>query len=162
VGDFFLQIKFKIKFSSSLFYNLSYNYDVSKLQQVATNAIILNENKEILFTQRSLNDDFLPGYWELPGGGIDYGETPQEALIREIKEECGLGIEIIKPVAANSYFIRDTQRIEITFLCKVINPSDIKLSHEHSAYKWLKTTEINTIKVTDYIKKIIDSLAEIS
>lgn len=162
MGDFFLQIKFKIKFSSSLFYNLSYNYDVSKLQQVATNAIILNENKEILFTQRSLNDDFLPGYWELPGGGIDYGETPQEALIREIKEECGLGIEIIKPVAANSYFIRDTQRIEITFLCKVINPSDIKLSHEHSAYKWLKTTEINTIKVTDYIKKIIDSLAEIS
>lgn len=133
---------------------------MSKLQQGAVNAIILNENKEVLFTERSLNDDFLPGYWELPGGGIDYGEIPQEALIREIKEECGLEIEIIKPVAANSYFIKDIQRIEITFLCKVINPARVKLSHEHSDYKWLKVTEINTIKATDYIKKIIDSSVE--
>ncbi|MDO8658130.1 MAG: NUDIX domain-containing protein [Candidatus Levybacteria bacterium] len=131
-----------------------------KLQEGAVNAIILNENKEILFTERSLSDDFLPGYWELPGGGIDYGETPQEALIREIKEECGLGIEIIKPIAANSYFIKDIQRIEITFLCKAINSTKIKLSHEHSNYKWLKITEVNKIKVTDYIKKIIDSSIE--
>lgn len=133
---------------------------MSKLQHGAVNAIILNKNKEILFTERSLSDDFLPGYWELPGGGIDYGETPQEALIREIKEECGLEIEIIKPIAANSYFIKDVQRIEITFLCRVINPAGVKLSHEHSDYKWLKIAEVNTIKVTDYIKKIIDSSVE--
>lgn len=131
-----------------------------KLQQGATNAIILNENKEILFTERSLDDDFLPGYWELPGGGIDYGETPQEGLLREIKEECGLEIEIIKLVAVNTYFIKDIQRIEITFLCKAMNPAEIKLSHEHSDYKWLKITEVNKIKVTDYIKKIIDSSVE--
>lgn len=130
---------------------------MSKLQQGAVNAIILNDNKEILFTERSLGDDFLPGYWELPGGGIDYGETPQEALIRELKEECGLEIEIIKPVAANSYFIKDIQRIEITFLCRVINPAEIKLSPEHSNYKWLKAAKTNTIKVNDYIKKIIES-----
>lgn len=130
---------------------------MSKVQQGAVNAIILNKNKEILFTERSLNDDFLPGFWELPGGGIDYGETPQAALIREIKEECGLEIEIIQPIAANSYFIKDVQRIEITFLCMAIKPAKIKLSHEHSDYRWLKITEINTIKITDYIKEIIDS-----
>ena len=132
---------------------------MSKLQQGAVSAIILNENKGILFTQRSLSDDFLPGYWELPGGGMDYGETPQAALMREIKEECGLGIEIIKPIAANTYFIKDLQRIEITFLCKAINPTEIKLSHEHSDYKWLKITEVNTIEVTEYIKKILASSA---
>lgn len=133
---------------------------MSKIQQGAVNAIILNANKEILFTERSLSDDFLPGYWELPGGGIDYGEAPQKALIREVKEECGLEIEIIKPIATNSYFIKDVQRIEITFLCRAINPVEIKLSHEHSDYKWLRTAEINTIKVNDYIKKIIDSSAK--
>lgn len=133
---------------------------MSKIQQGAASAIILNKNKEILFTERSLDDDFLPGYWELPGGAIDYGETPQQGLLREVKEECGLEIEIIKPIAANSYFIKDIQRIEITFLCKAVNPAEVKLSHEHSDYRWLKITEINTIKVTDYIKKIIDSSAE--
>lgn len=131
-----------------------------KLQQGATNAVIFNEKKEILFTERSLTDSFMPGYWELPGGGIEYGETPQESLTREIKEECNIDIEIIKPIAANTYFIDELQRIEITFLCKAVNPEKIKLSTEHSDYKWLDTTETNSIKISDYVKKIIDSISD--
>ena len=65
-----------------------------KIQQGCTSAIILNEKDEILFTKRSDSDDFLPGVWELPGGGIEYGETPQDSIKREIKEECGLEIEV--------------------------------------------------------------------
>jgi len=133
---------------------------VIKLQQGATNAVIFNEKKEILFTERSLTDSFMPGYWELPGGGIEYGETPQESLTREIKEECNIDIEIIKPIAANTYFIDELQRIEITFLCKAVNPEKIKLSTEHSDYKWLDTTETNSIKISDYVKKIIDSISD--
>ena len=131
-----------------------------KLQQGATNAVIFNEKKEILFTERPLTDSFMPGYWELPGGGIEYGETPQESLTREIKEECNIDIEIIKPIAANTYFIDELQRIEITFLCKAVNPEKIKLSTEHSDYKWLDTTETNSIKISDYVKKIIDSISD--
>lgn len=66
----------------------------NKVQEVSTNAIVLNADNEILFVRRSLKDDFLPGCWELPGGGSEYGETPQEALVREIKEECGIMVKV--------------------------------------------------------------------
>lgn len=112
--------------------------------------------------KRSLSDEFLPGYWELPGGGMNYGETPQGALMREMKEECGLEIEIIQLVAANTHFRGEVQRIEITFLCRALNPAEIKLSLEHSDYKWLKLADANTIKINDYIKKILASSAKIA
>ena len=131
---------------------------MSKQQQGATNAIILNEKNEILLTKRSEEEDFLPGYWELAGGGIDYGETPQEGLSREIMEECGIEIEIIKPVAANTYFIKELQRIEITFLCKAVNPKDLKLNWEHSDFKWLKVKDIYRMKISDYVRDIIKSV----
>ena len=127
-----------------------------KQQQGAVNAIILNKNNEFLLVERSLSDDYMAGYWELPGGGVDYGETPQESLRREIKEECGIGIKIIKPVAANTYFINDLQRIEITFLCDAID-ENVELSSEHSNFGWFKKDKINDVKVSDYVSKIIKS-----
>jgi len=53
-------------------------------------ALIINNNK-ILLCQRKENDDF-GLMWEFPGGGIEDGETPKEAIKREIKEETGLDI----------------------------------------------------------------------
>ena len=109
---------------------------MNKLQQPCVSAIVINDKKEILFTKRSMDDDFLPGFWDIPGGGIEYGETAQEGLKRELKEECGIDIEVIKPVGVNSYIMHEIQRIEITFLSKAKN-TDVKLDHEHSEFKWL-------------------------
>lgn len=128
---------------------------MQKSQQGATNAIILNDNNQILFTERSSTDDYFPGYWELPGGGMEYGETPQEGLKREILEECGIEIEIIKPIDANTYFINELQRIEITFLCKA-KDTKVKLSHEHTKHLWLDFEDINTIKISSYVEDIIN------
>ena len=118
--------------------------------------------KKVLFQTRwkPKTSPMYSGMLEIPGGRVNDYENIFDALQREVREECGLKIKIIKLIGANSYFIKDIQRIEITFLCKAINPSEIKLSHEHADYKWLKITEVNAIKITDYIKKIIDSSAE--
>lgn len=57
---------------------------MGKIQQGAVSAIIINENSQILFLKRSEKDDFMPGGWDVPGGGLDYGEEPEEGLKREV------------------------------------------------------------------------------
>lgn len=125
-------------------------------QSVSTNAIILNLNKNILFVRRSMTDDYLPGKWELPGGGLDYGEEPERGLQREIKEECGISVSIEKPVAVSSYFIKDNQRIEITYLCRVSDgTSPVVLSHEHDLCRWNSLEEAHLLDIDEYIKTIL-------
>ncbi len=57
-------------------------------------AAILIDNKKVFATQRGYGE-FKDG-WEFPGGKIDVGETPEEALVREIKEELDTEIEVLK------------------------------------------------------------------
>jgi 8-oxo-dGTP diphosphatase len=128
---------------------------MSKVQEGATGAVIVNENNEILILQRSMDDDFLPGDWDIPGGGLDYGEEPEEGVKREVLEECGLEIEVGRPIKASTYYIGEIQRIDVSYLCKAKNPFNIKLSHEHSDFKWLKLEEMETFNLNPYIRKIL-------
>ena len=64
--------------------------------RISVKALVLNESGKFLLAQE---DD---GKWELPGGGLDFGETPQEGLIREIFEESGLRVTSISDYP--SYF----------------------------------------------------------
>jgi mutator protein MutT len=123
-------------------------------EQLCATAIIVNDKKEILFTRRAMDDDFMPGYWDLPGGGTEPGENIEDGLYREIFEECGIEIEVIKEVGASEYLMGDTRRLETVFLCKPLS-LNINLSPEHTEFKWLKYTEIGQIEISDYIKKLL-------
>ena len=110
--------------------------NIVKLQQACAGGLIRNKSGEILFIKRSENDSFLPGSWELPGGGVEYGENIEKTLRRELKEECGLDAEVGFPLAVSDYYMKDgkkeIQRVEIIFLCKLLNPTQaVALSHEH-------------------------------
>ena len=63
---------------------------------ITVKGIVVLDNKILLLKRVKPSTDGL-GFWELPGGGLEYGETPNQALIRELKEETGLDIVIIKP-----------------------------------------------------------------
>ena len=64
---------------------------------ITVKGIVIYEGKTLILKRVRPSSDGL-GYWELPGGGLEYGEDPHQALVRELKEETGLDIEIIKPV----------------------------------------------------------------
>ncbi|WP_051272019.1 NUDIX domain-containing protein [Shimazuella kribbensis] len=59
------------------------------IQKVVSTGFLMKDNK-VLVIQRSQKEKFLPGYYELPGGKVDFGEDPAEALAREFREELRL------------------------------------------------------------------------
>lgn len=69
----------------------------NKFYRVSIKALILDETKRFLL---SLEDN---GMWDLLGGGLEFGENPQNCLIRELKEEAGLTVTMIQPQPA--YFL---------------------------------------------------------
>ena len=134
--------------------------DPSHFQQACTGGFILNGKNEVLLVKRADDDDDFPGFWELPGGGMDYGEDPQASLKREIQEECGIDAEVLYPLVVNTYTMpigdTETQRLEITFLCKRKNPQqEVKLSHEHSAYQWVARDNLKDFELSDYMRQVI-------
>lgn len=103
-------------------------------------AIIQNEN-EIFATQRGYGE-FKDG-WEFPGGKIEDGETPQQALVREIREELDTEIEVGKLVDVVEY---DYPQFHLTmhcFLC-TIKSGDLVLK-EHEAAMWLTKGNLNSV-----------------
>ena len=105
-------------------------------------AIILHQSGKILVTQRSASMP-LPLKWEFPGGKVEPGETPEESLIREIKEELDLNIKITGCLTPNTHsYAQSTIRL-IPFICKIASGTIIL--KEHAAYRWLNNNEIQQL-----------------
>ena len=123
-------------------------------------AVIRSENKEgepiIFATQRGYGD--LKGGWEFPGGKIEEGETPQEALKREIMEELETEISVGDLIDTIEY---DYPTFHLTMDCfwaRIVS-GDLVLN-EHNDAKWLRKEELNSVEwlpadisLIDFIKK---------
>lgn len=104
-------------------------------------AAILDGN-QVLAMQRS-DQMTLPGMWEFPGGKIETNETEQEALIREIREELKVEINLLDYVNETTYAY-DFGTVSLKVYTAKIISGFISLE-EHSASKWLTADEIPTI-----------------
>ncbi|MCR5608766.1 MAG: NUDIX domain-containing protein [Lachnospiraceae bacterium] len=85
-----------------------------------------------------------------PGGRLEFGEEPIEALRREIMEEVGLKVNIIKPIDVWTYCKNDKgfQLVGINYLCQWTN-GDVTLSAEHESYEWLTLDDIKKRQLED-------------
>ena len=98
--------------------------------------------KMLLATQRGYGD--LKDGWEFPGGKIEEGETPEEAIVREIKEELDTVIKVEKYVDTIEYDYSDFHLSMDCFLCSVVE-GDLVLK-EHEAAKWLTRETLDTVE----------------
>jgi len=92
---------------------------------VSAGALILNDRGEIFLSKRSMNTKNERGCWETPGGSVEFGETLEECVRREIMEEYGAEIEILEQWPAEDHIIpTDGQHwVATTFLAK-FKPSE--------------------------------------
>ena len=109
-------------------------------------AVIKAVNKDgepiIFATQRGYGA--LKDGWEFPGGTIEVGETPQEALKREIMEELHTEIEVGELIDTIEYDYPEFHLSMNCFWCEVIN-GDLVLK-EHEAAKWLTMAQLNDVE----------------
>jgi 8-oxo-dGTP diphosphatase len=106
-----------------------------------TCAIILKGNK-VLVTQRSEKMK-LPLKWEFPGGKLESNETEQECIIREIKEELNINIEIIGKLSCCIFDYGSFNINLIPFISNYIS-GEIVLS-EHKDFKWMKKSDLSSL-----------------
>ena len=118
-------------------------------------AIIIHENK-MFATQRGYGE-FKDG-WEFPGGKIEPGETPQEALVREIKEELDIEIEVKDFLETVEYDYPEFHLSMDCFFC-AIKSGELVLK-EHEAAKWLTVETLDGVDWLPADQGLVEGIRE--
>ena len=118
-------------------------------------AIIFDEQGRIFTTQRGYGE--WKDWWEFPGGKMEVGETPQQALRREIHEELDAEIEIGPLLRTIDYDYPDFHLTMHCFRCTLA--TDRLTLLEHEAAKWLAPSELHSVRWLPADEQIIDILS---
>ena len=105
-------------------------------------AAILIQDGRLLATQRGYG--LWKDWWEFPGGKVEQGEEPREALRREMQEELAVDIEAGKLVASVEYDYPDFHLSMLCFRCRVVAGRLTLLEHE--AARWLSQEELDAVR----------------
>lgn len=118
-------------------------------------AAIIVENDKIFATQRGYGE--FKGGWEFPGGKIEEGETPQQALVREIKEELDTEIEVGELVDRVEYDYPQFHLSMDCFLCKIKSGKLVLKEHEDA--RWLGRDELGSVEWLPADEGLVEKIA---
>lgn len=121
--------------------------------RIAAFAIVEHEGRVLLARRRDI------GWWNLPGGGVETGETVDEGLLREVREEVCVAVEIVRLVGVYSKPQKD--EVVLTFLCRPAPGQDSRVgtSNEVSEVGWFVPTELPEHLLPKHRQRVLDAMS---
>jgi 8-oxo-dGTP diphosphatase len=117
-----------------------------------TTGVAVVQDGRILVVRRVADDDTLGGEWELPGGGVDPGETIEQGAIRELYEETGLIVdEVLGTFEGFDYTTAKKPKARQTNFRVTVKPGKIRLT-EHDSYRWITSDDIPSLKTNEVMQ----------
>jgi len=124
---------------------------MNKTVNVVAGAIV--SAGRLFATQRGYGD--WAGWWEFPGGKIEPGETPDEALRRELREELALEVRVGEEVTRVEY---DYPKFHLSMRLYLCTPDGEPTLKEHSAARWLSKDELEAVRWLPADIEAVDTL----
>ena len=116
----------------------------NKLNLIIVVAAVVFEDEKILCVQRAENSrEYISLKWEFPGGKVEEGEQFEEALVREIREELSVDIEISEFFMTVEHTYSDFHLVMHVYRCHLTKGEVIL--NEHADLKWLKVEELDQL-----------------
>lgn len=136
-----------------------YQIFMKTIQRLIASGFLLNGNG-VVTLRRSMRSKFFSRYYELPGGKVDFDESPEGALEREFKEETNLKAITRNLYRCFSYTLMDKKEkiytVELVYFVELDDNLDrLKLSKEHDDWKLANLDNLNDLDMTAEIKTSI-------
>lgn len=126
------------------------------MKHIEVVAAIIRKEDKIFATQRGYGD--WKDWWEFPGGKMEAGETPEEALKREIKEELSADISVDEFLTTVEY---DYPAFHLTMHCYLCTLLDEAMHlNEHEAARWLSKAELRSVKWLPADLEVVEEMKE--
>ena len=128
---------------------------------VGVGAVIFDSCGRVFLAKRGREARNESGRWEFPGGGVEYGETLEHAIAREVREEYGIEIEVLGLLDVVNHLIPEERQhwVSPTFLCRIASGIPrIREPHKCDDIGWFAIDEIPAERLSLASKKSLSSL----
>jgi len=120
-------------------------------------AVLAHEGR--VFIQQRLADDIWGGLWEFPGGRMKAGERPEEAVIREYREETGFEVEICRRLTTVTHFYTRYKVVLHCFACRLVGSDTVARLEAAQDCRWVTADELSAHGFPAGHRKLLDHLA---
>lgn len=124
------------------FHHLISQAKADNVSRLSVAGIVLNREGKLLLCQRSKKKKIAPGDWHIPGGGVDEGETIEQAIEREFREEMGLNVHGVHSFSGIVHDYPSESGNHRTVFILVQAKGKIHLNEENEAYAFVSMEEL--------------------
>lgn len=124
---------------------------------VVAAAVVVREGR-VLLTRR-LDDQHLPGLWEFPGGKVEAGESPAEALVRECREEIGIEVGVTRILEVTHHRYPEKEVLLLFYRCSLASG---EVQHRQVAdHAWVRPDELDDYELPPADGPVVRAIREL-